>query len=149
MLLANREVSDFVSKLAAKIPESKGIFLYRIHDEPKADRIDELGTFVRAIGYEFGTKSQKKYSAKDIKKLLEQIKGKPEEHLIRTATLRSMAKAIYSTKTSALWPLVEYYSHFTSPIRRYQTCSPTAYSRAISMAIAHQQRVRQPREDVS
>jgi ribonuclease R len=120
MLLANREVSLFVSKLAAKVPERGMVFLYRIHDEPKADRIEELATFVRAIGYEFGAKKQKKYSAKDIQKLLRQIEGKPEEHLIRTATLRSMAKAIYSTKNIGHFGLsFEYYTHFTSPIRRY------------------------------
>lgn len=120
MLLCNREVSDYVSKLAAKVPERGLVFLYRIHDEPKADRIEELATFVRAIGYEFGQKKQKKYSAKDIQKLLKQIEGKPEEHLIRTATLRSMAKAIYSTKNIGHFGLsFEYYTHFTSPIRRY------------------------------
>ncbi len=120
MLLANREVSHYVSKLAEKVPERNYVFLYRIHDEPKADRIEELATFVRAIGYEFGHQKQKKYSAKDIQKLLKQIEGKPEEHLIRTATLRSMAKAIYSTRNIGHFGLsFEYYTHFTSPIRRY------------------------------
>lgn len=120
MLLANREVSLYVSKLAEKVPEKNLIFLYRIHDEPKADRIEELATFVRAIGYEFGREKQKKYSTKDIQKLLKQVEGKPEEHLIRTATLRSMAKAIYSTKNIGHFGLsFEYYTHFTSPIRRY------------------------------
>lgn len=120
MLLCNREVSDYVSKLAAKVPEAGMVFLYRIHDEPKADRIDELATFVRAIGYEFGKTKQKKYSAKDIQGLLKQIEGKPEAALIRTATLRSMAKAIYSTKNIGHFGLsFKYYSHFTSPIRRY------------------------------
>lgn len=120
MLLANREVSLFVSKLAEGVPEKNYVFLYRIHDEPKADRIEELATFVRAVGYEFGHAKQKKYSAKDIQKLLKQIEGKPEAHLIRTATLRSMAKAIYSTKNIGHFGLsFEYYTHFTSPIRRY------------------------------
>ncbi|MES2202760.1 MAG: ribonuclease R [Patescibacteria group bacterium] len=119
MLLCNREVSDYVSKLAAKVPEKGMVFLYRIHDEPKADRIEDLTTFVRAIGYEFGHKKGKA-KAKDIQKLLADIKGKPEEHLIRTATLRSMAKAIYSTKNIGHFGLgFEYYTHFTSPIRRY------------------------------
>ncbi len=117
MLLANREVAFFVSKLAEKTPDSP-IFLYRIHDEPKADRIDELGTFVRAIGYDF--KKGKKYTARDISDLLQQIQGKPEEHLIRTATLRSMAKAIYTTRNIGHFGLAfDYYTHFTSPIRRY------------------------------
>lgn len=119
MLLANREVAKYVSKLAENVPAKKHIFLYRIHDEPKADRIQELQTFVRAIGYEFG-RPKKKINAKDIQNLLEAIKGKPEEHLIRTATLRSMAKAIYTTKNIGHFGLAfEYYTHFTSPIRRY------------------------------
>ena len=120
MLLANCEVALYISELSKKVPEKNLIFLYRIHDEPKADRIEELATFVRAVGYEFGQVKKKGYSARDIAKLLEQIKGKPEEHLIRTATLRSMAKAIYSTKNIGHFGLAfEYYTHFTSPIRRY------------------------------
>jgi ribonuclease R len=119
MLLANREVATFISDLAKKVPEKNYVFLYRIHDTPKEDRIGELGTFVRAIGYDFAHK-KKHPSAKDIAKLLSDIKGKPEEHLIRTATLRSMAKAIYSTKNIGHFGLAfEYYTHFTSPIRRY------------------------------
>ncbi len=125
MLLANREVAEFISKKAAAVPERGLVFLYRIHDEPKQDRIEELSTFVRAIGYDFGRRNAKgaeaaKYSARDIAGLLKQIEGKPEEHLIRTATLRSMAKAIYSTKNIGHFGLAfEYYTHFTSPIRRY------------------------------
>ena len=120
MLLANREVATYISKLAAKVPEKNYIFLYRIHDDPKPDRIEELATFVRAVGYDFGKKQQKKYSAKDIQNLLKQIEGKPEAALIRTATLRSMARAIYSTKNIGHFGLAfEYYTHFTSPIRRY------------------------------
>ena len=121
MLLANREVATYVSELAAKVPEKNMVFLYRIHDDPKEDRIEELATFVRAVGYDFGhAKKKKKYTAKDIAKLLKDIEGKPEQHLIRTATLRSMAKAIYSTKNIGHFGLAfEYYTHFTSPIRRY------------------------------
>jgi ribonuclease R len=119
MLLANREVATYISQLAKKVPEKNYVFLYRIHDLPKADRIEELATFVRAIGYEFGQK-KKNLSARDIQKLLRQIEGKPESHLIRTATLRSMAKAIYSTKNIGHFGLsFEHYTHFTSPIRRY------------------------------
>ncbi len=119
MLLANREVATYISELAKKVPEKNLVFLYRIHDTPKEDRIEELATFVRAIGYDFAH-NKKKPNAKDIAKLLADIKGKPEEHLIRTATLRSMAKAIYSTKNIGHFGLAfEYYTHFTSPIRRY------------------------------
>ena len=124
MLLANREVAAYISKLAENVPEKGLVFLYRIHDTPKEDRIEELATFVHAIGYEFGqmksNKGKHKYSARDIAHLLKQIEGKPEEHLIRTATLRTMAKAIYSTKNIGHFGLAfEYYTHFTSPIRRY------------------------------
>ncbi len=119
MLLANKEVAAYIADLAAKLPEKNYVFLYRIHDEPKADRIEELATFVRAVGYDFAHK-KKRPSARDIRHLLEQIRGKPEEHLIRTATLRSMAKAIYSTKNIGHFGLAfRYYTHFTSPIRRY------------------------------
>jgi ribonuclease R len=119
MLLANREVAAYVAQLARDVPEAHYVFLYRIHDQPKQDRIEELATFVRAVGYEFGQK-KKRINAKDIQNLLAQIKGKPEEHLIRTATLRSMAKAIYTTKNIGHFGLAfEYYTHFTSPIRRY------------------------------
>lgn len=119
MLLANREVATYITKLAEKVPEKNMVFLYRIHDEPKEDRIQELATFVRAIGYQFAEK-KKRPGVKDIAKLLKDIEGKPEEHLIRTATLRSMAKAIYSTKNIGHFGLAfEYYTHFTSPIRRY------------------------------
>lgn len=118
MLLCNREVSLYVSELAKKLPEKNYTFLYRIHDKPKEDRIADLSTFVRALGYDFAHK--KKPSARDIQKLLKDIEGKPEEPLIRTATLRSMARAIYSTKNIGHFGLsFEYYTHFTSPIRRY------------------------------
>ena len=119
MLLANRAVAEHIHELASKVPEKRMVFLYRIHDVPKEDRIEELATFVRAIGYEFG-QHKKTPNAKDIANLLKDIAGKPEEHLIRTATLRSMAKAIYSTKNIGHFGLAfEYYTHFTSPIRRY------------------------------
>ncbi len=120
MLLANVEVARFISDKAKKVPEHGLVFLYRIHDQPKEDRIEELATFVRAVGYEFGHRDKKKYSAYDIRKLLKDIEGKPEESLIRTATLRTMAKAIYSTKNIGHFGLsFEHYTHFTSPIRRY------------------------------
>jgi ribonuclease R len=113
-------VAQFVSHAAEKVPEKGLVFLYRIHDEPKADRIEDLSTFVRAIGFEFKKSKKGRYGARDIAHLLKQIEGTPEEHLIRTATLRSMAKAIYSTQNIGHFGLAfEYYTHFTSPIRRY------------------------------
>lgn len=138
MLLANREVATYIADHAKKVPESRLAFVYRIHDEPKEDRIEELATFVRAVGYDFasarrssagaepasakgrGEAKAASYSAHDIQKLLKDIEGTSEETLIRTATLRSMAKAIYSTKNIGHFGLAfKYYTHFTSPIRRY------------------------------
>ncbi len=120
MLLANREVAMHVNELAKKVPEARMAFLYRIHDTPKQDRIEELTVYLRAIGYELKKKGSSGLTALDINTLFEQIKGKPEEQLIKTATIRSMAKAIYSTKNIGHFGLsFQYYTHFTSPIRRY------------------------------
>lgn len=120
MLLANREVAAYVSKLAEKVPEQKLAFIYRIHDIPKEDRIEELSTYLRAIGYELEKKKGKRLTARDINELFAEIKGTPEEQLIKTATIRSMAKAIYSTRNIGHFGLsFTYYTHFTSPIRRY------------------------------
>lgn len=119
MLLANREVATYFQTLGKKLPESRRTFLYRIHDMPDPDRIEELGIFLRAIGYEFKTKTGA-VSAKDLNDLFKEIEGTPEEHLIKVATIRSMAKAIYSTKNIGHFGLsFTYYTHFTSPIRRY------------------------------
>lgn len=118
MLLANQSVATYIYKLT----KSKGrdaAFVYRIHDLPDPERIEELGTFIRALGYEFRTEKGI-VNARDINKLLKDIEGKPEEALIKTATIRSMAKAIYSTKNIGHFGLAfKYYAHFTSPIRRY------------------------------
>ncbi len=116
MLLANREVAGFVSKTLGK---TNRLFVYRIHDVPNSEKIEELSVFLRAIGYQLVTNG-KGATAKDINKLLAEIKGSPEEHLIKTATVRSMAKAVYTTKNIGHFGLAfDDYAHFTSPIRRY------------------------------
>ncbi|HEY4510975.1 MAG TPA: ribonuclease R [Candidatus Paceibacterota bacterium] len=118
MLLANREVAFYVHDLLKKVPESDRLFIYRIHDTPKEDRIEELSIYLKAVGYELS--KAKKPSARDFKRLFGEIEGKPEESLIKTATIRSMAKAIYSTKNIGHFGLsFKHYTHFTSPIRRY------------------------------
>lgn len=118
MLLANRKVPAFVNKLAKDKGHDAG-FVYRIHDLPDPEKIEELGVFIRALGYEFNTEKGT-VDARDINKLLAQIEGKPEEALIKTATIRSMAKAVYSTKNIGHFGLAfKFYTHFTSPIRRY------------------------------
>lgn len=118
MLLANREVATHIYNLA-KDKNRDLAFVFRIHDTPNPDKLEELGTFLRAIGYEFEVhKGTVKATA--INKLLKEIAGKPEENLIKTATIRSMAKAVYSTKNIGHFGLAfKFYTHFTSPIRRY------------------------------
>jgi len=118
MLLANQSVSRFVNELAQKNGKDAA-FIYRVHDTPDADRIEELSIFLKALGYELNT-NKGDVKAQDINKLLKDVEGSPEEMLIKTATIRSMAKAIYSTKNIGHFGLAfSYYSHFTSPIRRY------------------------------
>lgn len=118
MLLANREVATHINNIA-KSQNREMAFVYRIHDVPNPDKIEELATFVHALGYEFETKHGM-VEAKALNKLMKEVEGKPEENLIKTASIRSMAKAIYSTKNIGHFGLAfKYYSHFTSPIRRY------------------------------
>jgi ribonuclease R len=86
---------------------------------PNQEKIQELAVFLRAIGYEL-TLQKGGATQKDLNRLLENVKGKPEERLITTATIRSMAKAVYTTKNIGHYGLAfENYAHFTSPIRRY------------------------------
>lgn len=118
MLLANREVATFVSKTLGK---KNRVFVYRIHDVPNQEKVEELSIFLRAIGYQLSVPGgNKKITGQDINRLLDQIEGSPEEALIKTATVRTMAKAIYTTKNVGHYGLAfENYAHFTSPIRRY------------------------------
>ncbi len=118
MLLANKSVSEYITKLS-KNSGREAAFIYRIHDEPNPDKIEDLALFIHALGYEFETE-RGQVKAKNINKLLKDVEGKPEEALIKTATIRSMAKAIYSTKNIGHYGLAfKFYTHFTSPIRRY------------------------------
>ncbi|MDP6659637.1 MAG: ribonuclease R [Candidatus Pacebacteria bacterium] len=119
MLMANKGVAEFIFELCKAQGLGTPTFIYRIHDVPKNEKIAELEIFLRAIGYDIKTKKGE-MSSKEINKLLESIKGKPEEKLIQMATIRSMAKAIYSTKNIGHFSLsFRHYTHFTSPIRRY------------------------------
>ncbi|MCH7756572.1 RNB domain-containing ribonuclease, partial [Patescibacteria group bacterium] len=118
MLLANREVAEYIYRLTKK-NDKDIVFVYRIHDVPDPEKIEELAIFLRAIGHDLHTK-EGIVSAYDINELFRQIAGTPEEQLIKTATIRSMAKAVYSTKNIGHFGLAfKYYTHFTSPIRRY------------------------------
>jgi len=118
MLLANQYVATHVNQLAQKNKEDLA-FVYRIHDVPNSEKIEELGLFLKMLGYEL-KHERGTVEAVNINKLLKEVTGTPEETLIKTATIRSMAKAIYSTKNIGHFGLAfKYYTHFTSPIRRY------------------------------
>ncbi len=118
MLLANREVAEVVFKVNEKSKDGRA-FIYRIHPEPNVEKIENLSIFLKALGFELKSKNGN-VTSKDINAMLQKIAGSPAESLIKTATIRSMAKAIYSTKNVGHFGLgFEFYTHFTSPIRRY------------------------------
>lgn len=118
MLLANEQVATFIYNLAQKKGRDMA-FIYRIHDVPNPDKIEELSLFLKVLGYDFEA-HKGIVKATDINKLLKEVTGTPEENLIKTATIRSMAKAVYSTKNIGHFGLAfKFYTHFTSPIRRY------------------------------
>ncbi|MFO0718838.1 MAG: ribonuclease R [Candidatus Paceibacterota bacterium] len=118
MLLANREVAQVVFEVNEKSKKGEA-FVYRIHPEPNSEKIANLAIFLKALGFELKQKDGN-VSAKDISAMLKKVEGSSSESLIKTATLRSMAKAIYSTRNIGHFGLgFEYYTHFTSPIRRY------------------------------
>ncbi len=112
MLLANRKVAEFVGK-------QKKTFVYRIHDEPNEDKLINLQTIISKFGYSINFKSKADIS-KSLNNLLNDVVGKKEQNMVDTLTIRSMSKAKYSTDNIGHYGLAfDYYSHFTSPIRRY------------------------------
>lgn len=118
MLLANKSVARFIGKGKNGKPSDK-TFVYRIHDEPKPDRLMDLSNFVKQFGYQVDTKNRNGIS-RSLNKMLSDVKGKGEANMIETLTIRSMAKAVYSTQNIGHYGLAfDYYTHFTSPIRRY------------------------------
>ena len=114
MLLANRKVSEFVGKQSPK-----KTFVYRVHDEPKADKLEQLQTVVARFGHKLNIRD-KGSIASSLNNLLKDVVGKKEQNLVDTLTIRTMSKAEYTTHNIGHYGLAfEYYSHFTSPIRRY------------------------------
>ncbi|MFV0572447.1 MAG: ribonuclease R [Xanthomarina gelatinilytica] len=114
MLLANRKVAEFIGKQA-----SKKTFVYRVHDEPDDSKLAALQNVVGRFGYKLNFKDRKSISA-SLNNLLTDVEGKKEQNLVDTLTIRSMSKAEYSTHNIGHYGLAfDYYSHFTSPIRRY------------------------------
>lgn len=117
MLLANRKVSEFVSKKGGK--DNKNTFIYRVHDEPNIDKLTALQGIVQKFGYQIDIQSRKSTS-ESMNQLLKDVHGKGESNMIETLAIRSMSKAEYTTQNIGHYGLAfGYYSHFTSPIRRY------------------------------
>lgn len=114
MLLANRKVAEFIGK-----QKPKRTFVYRVHDEPDDDKLMALQNVISRFGYSLNLKSRKTVTS-SLNNLLEQVSGKKEQNLVDTLAIRSMSKAKYTTDNIGHYGLAfDYYSHFTSPIRRY------------------------------
>jgi ribonuclease R len=116
MLLANRKVTEWVSK---NIPEAEQVFVYRVHGEPNEDKVRDLEEFVRSLGIAV-RKPDKELTGQDINAMLAAVEHMAEKSYIHIASIRAMAKAIYTTKNIGHFGLgFQHYTHFTSPIRRY------------------------------
>jgi ribonuclease R len=118
MLLANRTVAEHIGKV--KKSEKAKTFVYRIHDLPDPEKLSNLSQFITRFGYKLKTTGKNTEVSASINRLLDQVQGKREQNLIETITIRSMAKAIYSTDNVGHYGLAfDFYTHFTSPIRRF------------------------------
>ena len=117
MLLANRTVAETIGKVPAKKAK---VFPYRIHDIPDPEKLESLARLALPFGHKMRTTGDKVDISKSFNHLLAEVKGKREQHLIETVSLRAMQKARYSTDNIGHYGLaMDYYTHFTSPIRRY------------------------------
>ena len=117
MLLANRKVAEFIGK--KKENNKEKTFIYRIHDEPNIDKLTALEGIIAKFGYKIQTDT-KKHTTDSLNRLLADVHGKAEANMVETLTIRSMSKAIYTTDNIGHYGLAfDYYTHFTSPIRRY------------------------------
>ncbi len=118
MLSANVAIAEHLTEKMSN--NFKGSSIYRVHDAPDADRILNLVQFLKVLSYNLPATPEGRVKGTDLNRLMAQVKGTPEEYLIKTATLRSMSKAVYATKNIGHFGLAfEHYTHFTSPIRRY------------------------------
>ncbi len=117
MLLANKKVAEFVAKKGKG--KQKLTFVYRAHDSPKEDALLSFSQFALKFGYKVDTSSGRE-TARSLNALLEDVEGKKEQNVLTQLAIRSMAKAIYTTKKHSHYGLAfDFYTHFTSPIRRY------------------------------
>ncbi len=117
MLLANKKVAEFIGLEKGK--PSKNTFVYRVHDEPDVEKLASLQNIIGKFGYKINTETKEKTS-QSLNKLLADVHGKGEANMVETLAIRSMSKAAYTTQNVGHYGLAfDYYSHFTSPIRRY------------------------------
>jgi ribonuclease R len=117
MLLANRAVAEYVSRI--KINQEAVPFPYRIHDTPDDEKLKPFVAFAKKFGYTFDMHDEASV-AKSFNNLLKEVNGKPEQHVLEQLGIRTMAKAVYTSKNIGHYGLgFEHYCHFTSPIRRY------------------------------
>ena len=117
MLLANRKVAEFIGFSKGKATNKT--FIYRVHDEPDIEKLASLQNIISKFGYKINTET-KESTSDSLNKLLSDVHGKAESNMIETLTIRTMSKAVYTTQNIGHYGLAfGYYSHFTSPIRRY------------------------------
>ena len=119
MLLANRAVATFIFKHGGE-KQKKGAltFVYRTHDLPDPDKVQDFANFARQFGHKIQTDDTT--ISKSLNRLMDEIEGKPEQNVLQQLAVRSMAKAKYTTEPKGHFGLAfDHYTHFTSPIRRY------------------------------
>lgn len=117
MLLANKKVAEHVAKMGKG--KHQYTFVYRTHDSPNTESLNSFATFASRFGYKINTRSDKEI-ARSLNHLMEDVEGKKEQNILTQLAIRSMAKAVYTTKKTSHYGLAfDYYTHFTSPIRRY------------------------------
>lgn len=122
MLLANRRVAEYIGKDELNTTGRKRnpkTFVYRVHDQPNEEKYDKFASFVRRFGYEANPKKGEQIN-NAVNRILKEVKGKGEQNLVEVLAVRTMAKAVYTTQNIGHYGLAfPYYTHFTSPIRRY------------------------------
>lgn len=117
MLLANKKVAERIGK--TREGQKAKTFVYRVHEQPNSEKLEAFGRFIAKFGYRIRTNTPRQLSS-SMNKLMEDVQNRPEQNMIETLAIRTMAKAAYSTENVGHYGLAfDYYSHFTSPIRRY------------------------------
>ncbi|MBQ0056240.1 MAG: ribonuclease R [Bacteroidales bacterium] len=128
MLLANRCVAEAIGKVAKKGEKGKKTakaktFVYRVHDQPSSDKLENLASLASRFGHKLKAQGNNREISQSINALMKDIHDRPEENMLSQLAIRSMAKAVYTTENIGHYGLAfQYYTHFTSPIRRYPDC---------------------------